>query len=732
MCLFVCGFTSSSCSSSCPLQKSEKSEKCEKCVCLCVCLRQLLVLLLAPSKEKSKRTKRYASLHCTTADMLLLLLRTVPTLVLALVFSSAVLVFAAEDFTCEQDVRCLGNGDTIANMSFGYADQPYCAVVDKGEWVCTVTHNALPEGHPGEKVYTTRSMDKGNSWTPLIPLEPHDAPITEYAYSTILASNVNPQLLFQVYVENDQNVSSMPDGTKIIRTDMLGHFFLRWTLDAGKTWSNDRILVPVRKTHIDYYNDWKGKVQVMWLVDKGFVNTETGEAYIAFAKIGRYCVNPPTSSWVLYSPNLGNVTSATEITWKTLPEGDDGVHNWEWNDPATMGISEEPHIVPLAAIPNHVYMVFRTDDGFLGARSSVDNGNTWYLLRSITSDDGVEQGSKSALYLSNEEGQNVTARDQKLKNPRGPTQTRLVSNAYLKSMKFVTNEENAYLLLWYFNGHTSYNNRNVYWLSAGFASEDGTQVLWTDPEIALYTPSVENPRIGYPDYILDPTNGVYITETDKEYARSHHVDDSLLKGLFNMRTINAIPEGPSYEGHAPQTMDLPLLPILKTGRAAGFAMTFLFTNVQKTLSTEAMKDDGRLVFTNRDSGAGMDVYYYSNVLAVELFDAQGKQTANLTSAGCAADDAKQGSSSRINSFFGVVVDGGAQVLSLFQDGRLCDGGTKQLQGWTMLPSGGDYNGLKTGTLSNPARGGASLESMHLYTRVLRTSELVGNWRAVKN
>eukprot|EP00656_Telonema_subtile_P015964 TRINITY_DN18404_c0_g1_i1.p1 TRINITY_DN18404_c0_g1~~TRINITY_DN18404_c0_g1_i1.p1 ORF type:complete len:512 (-),score=73.18 TRINITY_DN18404_c0_g1_i1:102-1637(-) len=493
--------------------------------------------------------------------------------------------------TGASDPRNIVNGLTIGNCSSGYADQPYCVVLPTG-WVCTITHNTHPEGSLGEKVYTTRSTDRGVSWTPLVPLEPNAAPVTEYAYSTILEAS--PQRLYQLYVENDQNVSTIPpNNTHITRTDMLGSYFMRWSIDNGTTWSIDRLKVPVRVTQIDRFNQWNGSVQMMWIVDKGFVNS-AGEAFVAFSKIGTYCIDPPTSSWVLHSPNLGTAASPDEVVWETLPSGDDGVHNWDWG--GTHGISEEPHVVPL---DDNLYMVFRTTTGFLGARSSVDGGNTWNKLK--------PDGSLNAQFL-HRDGSVATDRPlRELKNPRGPTQPKFVPREYLDTIGISgvlqNNESGAYLLLWYNNGHIDFNGRNPYWLSAGFSSADRTQILWSEPEIVLYSVQ-ESVRMGYPDFLLDPTGGVFITETDKVNARVHRVQPSMLEALFGVRSARSLPTGAAATAHTAGALTMPPLPSLHRGQQGGFSVA--------TWGTQAGAEPtgiDRVFFNSRNSaGVGMELH----------------------------------------------------------------------------------------------------------------------------
>ena len=82
---------------------------------------------------------------------------------------------------------------------------------------------------------------------------------------------------------------------------------------------------------------------MMWIVDKGWTaDAPGGGSFLAFAKVGTYVVNPPTSAWLLHSPNLATADSPDAVRWE-WPEGDAGIRNWA---PASPGISEEGHSIP--------------------------------------------------------------------------------------------------------------------------------------------------------------------------------------------------------------------------------------------------------------------------------------------------------------------------------------------------------------------------------------------------
>ena len=104
-------------------------------------------------------------------------------------------------------------------------------------WLATFSH-AIAEGGAGERAYTARSTDEGRSWSFMRPLEDSMA-LASHGSGLIKGSTAVPltaqaNRVYVVYQFNDQNTSTLPDGTPLRgRTDMLGKgFFFRWTDDV--------------------------------------------------------------------------------------------------------------------------------------------------------------------------------------------------------------------------------------------------------------------------------------------------------------------------------------------------------------------------------------------------------------------------------------------------------------------------------------------------------------------
>ena len=241
------------------------------------------------------------------------------------------------------DPRDIRNG--VPMLAAGYTDQPYCAVSPNDRWVCVITASMGGEGSAGEEVYSVTSDDHGASWSAPVVVEngtatPGGLP-NAYA-NIILAPKLNggKGRFYTVFNLNRDNVSMSGRG------DELGFFYMRYSDDAGGSWSKDRHLVPYPNTWVDRQNDFKGKTHIMWTVDHVKVLADGSTAAFAFTKIGRYVQNPPEEVFFMASPNLLSEPDAAAVRWTLLPAASDhGVRAPAMYDPNTT-VMEEGHLLP--------------------------------------------------------------------------------------------------------------------------------------------------------------------------------------------------------------------------------------------------------------------------------------------------------------------------------------------------------------------------------------------------
>jgi hypothetical protein len=97
----------------------------------------------------------------------------------AFAFASTVAADPLHDGTAIPDPRHISNGWKLPSES--YADQPYMVKTDDGAWLCVMTTGKGREGASGQHVISMRSIDRGRTWEPPVPLEPANEPEASYA-----------------------------------------------------------------------------------------------------------------------------------------------------------------------------------------------------------------------------------------------------------------------------------------------------------------------------------------------------------------------------------------------------------------------------------------------------------------------------------------------------------------------------------------------------------------------
>eukprot|EP01052_Picozoa_sp_SAG31_P019748 SAG31_NODE_1454_length_8278_cov_7.030688_1_plen_215_part_10 len=177
---------------------------------------------------------------------------------------------------------------------WSYCDQSYCVVLPAAAnasalprpavWLCTITVSSRgKEGQPGQHVVSVRSTDMGRSWSVPVALERNSS--MDNVYSTI----IGPTVFGRVYAVYNANVDGLLPSMVGGRVDTMGSFYMKWTDDAGLSWSTERVLVPYRMTAVDRANSFPGHpkmdgtIRMMWTVDQAKVRD--GVVYFAFTKI---------------------------------------------------------------------------------------------------------------------------------------------------------------------------------------------------------------------------------------------------------------------------------------------------------------------------------------------------------------------------------------------------------------------------------------------------------------
>ncbi len=392
----------------------------------------------------------------------------------------------------------------------GYCDQPYIVITGDGNWLCTLTTGTGREGDRGQHVVSTISRDQGRSWSPLVEIEPPDGPEASWVVPLVTPYG----RVYAFYLYNGDDVRTLPGETGTIRSDTHGWYCYRFSDDHGHSWSEERYRLPMRVTAADRGNQWGGRVQTFWGIDKP--TAVAGRALFAFTKLGRWFLEEG-EGWLFYSDNLLAERDPARLRWELRPSGDHGIRNPDFGS-----VQEEHNLAPLDE-HGRLYVVYRTTRGHPAHSYSDDWGKSWTRPETMT----------------------YTPGGRPIKNPRA-------------CPKLWKCENGQYLLWFHHHSGRDYRDRNPAWIAGG-QLRDG-RLHWSQPEILLYDPE-PGTRMSYPD-LIEQDGRYWVTETQKTVARVHEIDPTLLEGLWNQGTDREVAQSglllQSGPGDVPLTAPLDL------------------------------------------------------------------------------------------------------------------------------------------------------------------------------
>jgi hypothetical protein len=609
------------------------------------------------------------------------LLRSASVIVLpVLLLSASSIAFA--------DWRNITNGWEIP--SEGYADQPYVVKTDDGAWLCVITTGSGREGEGGQHVISTRSTDRGRTWSPPVDVEPGSGPEASYA----VLMKVPYGRVYVFYNHNTDNVrqaiADNPPYTTgfVTRVDSLGHFVFKYSDDGGRSWSPQRYDMPMRDFEIDRRNPYSGKLEFFWTVGKAFAHN--GAGYVPLHKVGGFGEGFFTSSEgvLLRSSNILTERDPNRVRWETLPEGDVGIRTPAGGGP----IAEEQSFSVMS--DGSLFCVFRTIDGHPAYTYSRDGGRHWDPPQYMRFADG-----------------------RLMKHPR--------------AANFAWRCQNGKYLYWFHNHggrfirehpqrrSIAYEERNPVWLVSGeeVDSPQGKVIRWSQPEIVLYD---DDPiiRMSYPDLVEDGGK-YYLTETQKDVARVHELDDELLHGLWSQFDARGVPERGlvlDVTGGKEQ-VEAPRFPIF-VQRSRRLDHGTEFTRAGFTLMLRGRFTPGAVLLDNRTpDGRGFVVRTTGEERGFDIVMSDGRTQSRWSSDPGSLDPSR-------DQHVVIVVDGGPKIISFLVDGVLQDGGEARQFGW------GRFNpNLKTVNGAPMLKIGRGVQRLRVYDRYLRTSEAIAAFRA---
>ncbi|MBM3788018.1 MAG: hypothetical protein FJW30_27040 [Acidobacteria bacterium] len=562
----------------------------------------------------------------------------------------------------------------------GYSDQPYIVKTADGAWLCAITTGPGHEGAGGQHVVTRRSTDRGKTWSEAVDVEPSTGP--EASYAVLLKTEFGRVYVF--YNHNTDNIRELKgdnppyrDG-KVRRVDSFGHFVYKYSDDHGRTWSAKRYDIPQRDFEIDRKNAYQGKIKFFWTVGRAF--SYKGAGYVPLHKVGGFGEGFFTSSEgvTLRSANIHSERDPEKLHWETLPDGDAGLRT-----PAGGGPIAEEHSYSVLS-DGSIFCVYRTIDGHSAFSYSRDGGRTWDAPQYMRFADG-----------------------QLMKHPR--------------AANFAWRLENGKYLYWFHNHggrfirehprrrSMAYEDRNPVWVSGGVETDSprGKVIAWSQPEILLYDDD-SYIRMSYPD-LIEEGGEYYVTETQKDIARVHLLDKSMLESLWNAgRPGDAQVNWTS----PPAEIEAPKFPVFTMrSRRSDYGLDDLRAGFSIELRA-AIAGAGQVLFDGRTpDGKGLALRVTERA-SVEITMNDGQTLAAWESD---PGTARAGAKPHIV----VTVDGGPKIISFVIDGKFNDGGDARQFGWGRFsPQFRSPNGAPRAKLS------PGMDLLRVYNRALRTGEAV--------
>lgn len=577
------------------------------------------------------------------------------------------------------DPRNFNNGWLIPDE--GYCDQPYIVILPDGTWLCTLTTGVGREGEGGQHVVATRSRDQGRTWSDLIDIEPTSGPTASWVVPMVTPAG----RVYAFYNYNgDRVVIPEFEHSKQRRDDTLGWYVYKFSDDGGLTWSAERHRLPMPVANVDRGNEWAGRVQLFWGIDKPVI--VGGDVVFGFTRIGSY-FQEQGEGWFYRSDNLLTERDPAKLRWELWPENGQGVRG-----PAFGSTQEEHNVVPLAN--GDLFCIFRTRLGHPVQSYSRDGGRSW----------------------SEPELATYGPRGRKMKTPR--------------ACPSVWRTANGKFLFWYHNNsyekgssNAPLGSRNVGWLTGG-VEQDGF-IHWSQPEPVSYQPHRKR-GASYPD-LIESGGKYFLSATNKEEARLIEIAPSLLEGMWQQKTARTVATtNLELEANgsvlARGTLRMPRLPNLRQYHG-GFAFDLWF----ELTSTHS----GQVLLDSRAPGEAAGVLITTtdrSSLRLELNDGN-----NTTAWECDPGLIVEGR--RHHIVFNV--DAAPRLITVIVDGQLCDGGQTEGRsfGYTRF---GDSDAPPTDKNLGDVSGGsvlsvsARLLHLRIYSRYLTTSEAVSNYRSGPN
>ncbi len=580
-----------------------------------------------------------------------------------------------------QDPRLFNNGLQIPDEN--YADQPYIVKTKDGGWLCTLTTGPGKESTSGQHIISTISYDEGKTWSDPVDIEPSG----ELESSWIIPFVTPSGRIYAFYNYNGDNIRETPDGKPIKISTILGWYVFKFSDDNGRTWSKERYRLPLKPAAVDLENDWNGKVQLFWGIDKPI--TIGNDMIFAFTRLKKY-LHDLGEGWFFRSNNILTEKDPNKINWQLLPETPQGIRNDDMDS-----VQEEHNVVALSN--GDLFCVYRTTKGYPAGSYSRDDGRTWSKPEPLTYPDG-----------------------RIIRTPR--------------ACAAIWQTENGKYLLWIHNTSVQFthykadpvnyptNGRDLGWLVGGIEKEG--RIVWSQPELVAY---VMDRGISYPDLVEDKGQ-FWISMTNKRDARLIKVDRTLIEGLWTQAENKKIAQNGilftlANSKRTGTSGKMPRLPNPIYGGSFAFDFWIKLNN----------NEEGQILFDSRNKNEnGILIRTEKGGIQLSMNDGMTKFSWASDTGSIATD---RWHHVTIN------VDGGPKLITFVIDGKLCSGIFDEtcLTGFGRFLPATDFQRKVTGKDLDDVSGSdtfflapnlkGEIRQFRIFNRYLRTSESIGHFNA---
>jgi len=536
----------------------------------------------------------------------------------------------------------------------GYSDQPYVVRTDDNAWLLAVTTGSGLEGDAGQHILSARSTDKGKTWGDYADVESPQNP--ESSYAVLYKTKFGRVYCFYNY--NKDNIRAVKtDMGETTRVDTQGYFVFKYSDDNGLTWSEQYREIPIRKFNVDLNNPYGGEICYFWNVGKPLAQGDG--VLVPLYKIGGFGPGfmHHSECALLYCENIDTESDPDKLRWTTLPDGMDGIRA-----PLDLtDVSEEHSFVRLS--DGTIFCVFRTTTGHSYCSYSRDNAHTFSPPEPMRYADG-----------------------------------RLINHP--RAANFIWDCGGGKYLYWFHNNMTRwYDNRNIAWLSGAveYMTDEGMKLKFSQPDIVLYTDD-RLKRISYPDLIIEDGE-YYITETEKNAARVHKIDKTLIENLWRPVIEDdsiAIKNGDKLPPHKPfikQVYDADDNYSVDTGEGS-FAIRFTLNRIP---------DGNKTLLTN----GGISIEWHNGKLRFCMSDGHCNASLDITADGTPHD-------------ITFIIDGGPRVIMAIVDTKLVNGDINNPFGW------GRFDRYMQSVTGGEVTFGDEISGVRYYNRLLTVSEGTGD------